>query len=421
VELTLDPKAPGLSFGIIGESSTQSWWKMFSPRFGKVAWRTMVAIDDMTSGKGDAVLKTLLWKEPVNVVLMETGRLRRGSPVWEDEGVMVVLSLDGWRRSTPSQWTTQRMKIRHDQFGGVTEGEFTVLVAHTGEFTGFDWCENLQGVPARLGQVLECTGTGKKVPIPNERPEGWTQDGRLHWERRYDKIMTPTVFDKTSWVVRQLGLKELKSVMDVPAMMDCGTELRAKLKEMKMPGKIYVCLLDEVRRAFEKRRQKRSRRETDTRMEMSTVILKSWEDQEMKKTSASVETDGEYQNEQERRPTNSDKVVKADDALAPVFLWNAEVCRPIDRLNPEDPAVIAALDVLRVKLLLPDWKTNVVLSLTDWLRENEGRMMAEEFEKCKESGKQSLILRRKSRLVEMERRLLPILLEVARRIPDGYS
>jgi hypothetical protein len=34
--------------------------------------------------------------------------------------------------------------------------------------------------------------------------------------------------------------------MDVPAMMDCGTELRAKLKEMKMPGKVYVCLLDEV-------------------------------------------------------------------------------------------------------------------------------------------------------------------------------
>jgi hypothetical protein len=119
----------------------------------KVVWRMRVAIDDTTSGKGDAVLKTSLRKEPVNVVLMETGRLRRGSPVWEDEGVMVVVSLDGWRGSPPSQWTTRRMKIRHDQLGGVTEGEFTVYVAHTGGFAGFDWYERLQGVPARLGHV----------------------------------------------------------------------------------------------------------------------------------------------------------------------------------------------------------------------------------------------------------------------------
>jgi hypothetical protein len=230
VELTLDPKAPGLSFGIIGVSSAQSWWKMFTPRFEKIAWSTRAAGDDTTAGKGDAVLKTLLRQEPVNVVLVETGRLRKGSPVWEDEGVPVVLSLDGWRGSPPAQWTTRRMKIRHDQLGGVTEGEFTVHVAHTGEFTGFKWCENLQGVPARLGHVLECTGTGKKVPIPKDTPEGWTQDGRLHWARRFDKIMTPTVFDKSSWIVRRLGLKELKSVLDVPAMIDCGTELRGKLK-----------------------------------------------------------------------------------------------------------------------------------------------------------------------------------------------
>jgi hypothetical protein len=159
---------------------------------------------------------------------------------------------------------------------------------------------------------------------------------------------------------------------------------------MKMPGKIYVCLLDEVRRAFEKRRRKRSRKETETRLETSAVISKSWEDQEINKTSASVGADDEDRHKQGRGPTNSDKAVKADDALAPVFLWNAEICRPIDRLDPEDPAVIAALNVLRVKLLLPYWKTNMVLSLTDWLRKNESRMTAEEFDKCKESGRWSL-------------------------------
>jgi hypothetical protein len=52
---------------------------MFTPRFGKVTWRTKV--EAATSGKSDAVLKKLLRKEPVNVVLMETGRLRGGGPV----------------------------------------------------------------------------------------------------------------------------------------------------------------------------------------------------------------------------------------------------------------------------------------------------------------------------------------------------
>jgi hypothetical protein len=52
--------------------------------------------------------------------------------------------------------------------------------------------------------------------------------------------------------------------------------------------------------------------------------------------------------------------------------------------------VIAACDVLRSKLLLPYWKVNVVLSLTDWLRVNKHWMTTEEYEKCRESGRKSL-------------------------------
>jgi hypothetical protein len=124
------------------------------------------------------------------------------------------------------------MRIRHDQLGGVTEGEFAVHVAFKGDFAGFDWCENLVGVPAQLGHVLECTGTGKKVPIPLVTPKGWTQDGRLQWGSIFDRVMTPTVFDKTHWVIRRLGLKELKLVLDVPIMTEVGTDLRAKLKKI---------------------------------------------------------------------------------------------------------------------------------------------------------------------------------------------
>jgi hypothetical protein len=204
----------------------------------------------MGTESSDQVLYGLMRKNPVNVALIEAGRLRPGSPVWGEGETMVVLSLDGWRGPPPAQWKTGRTKIRHDQLGGVTEGEFTVHIAYKGEMADFGWFEKLKKVPAKLSHVLEYTGTGKKVPIPIETPKGWTQDGRLQWDQRFEKIMTPTVFDKTHWVVRRLGFKELKSVLDVSAMMQCGTELRAKLKGMRIPGKIYVCLLDKVQRAL---------------------------------------------------------------------------------------------------------------------------------------------------------------------------
>jgi hypothetical protein len=110
--------------------------------------------------------------------------------------VSVVLSLYGWRGPPPTQWNTRRMKIRHDQLGGVTEGEFTVHITYKGELAGFNWCANLKGVPEQLMHVLECTGTGRKVPIPTETPKGWTLDGHFKWEDRFNKVMTPTVFDK---------------------------------------------------------------------------------------------------------------------------------------------------------------------------------------------------------------------------------
>jgi hypothetical protein len=361
---------------------------LFTPRFGTVSWRTRV--DKTAKERSDEVLKVLMEKNPVDVVLIDTGRLRTGSLVWAGTEVSIVLSLDGWRGPPPVQWNTRRMKIRHDQLGGVTEGEFTVHITHKGEFAGFNWCANLKGVPARLRHVLECTGTGKKVPIPTEIPKGWTQDGQLQWEDRFDKVMTPTVFDKTRWVVRRLGLKELKSVLDVPAMMDCGTELRAKLKGMKAPWKIYVCLLDEVRRAFEKRRHKRPMRLVDSQVDTRALKEENTDKQSTQSPSVEFGADGETRRDQERKPTNSDKAVKADDALVPTFLWNREVCGIIDRLDPEDPAVIGALDVLRGKLLLPYWKVNVVLSLTDWLRDNKDRMTPKEYEKCKESGRKSM-------------------------------
>jgi hypothetical protein len=245
-------------FGVVGESATQRWWSKFTDRFGTIVWKTRAG--EKVPDERDGELATMLRDSPVDAVLVETGRLRRSSPVWRGDAVMVVVSLDGWRESPPADWTTSRHRISHAQLGGVTEGEFQIHIACRGPLEDFDWCTNLPGVPARLEHILTCTGSGRKVPIPDETPEGWTEDGRLRWEHRFKKIVTPTVFYKDCWVKRRLELKELKGVLDILALEECGTELRARMKGMWMPGKVYGALLSEISRGFKSaRRGKRKR------------------------------------------------------------------------------------------------------------------------------------------------------------------
>jgi hypothetical protein len=278
-------------------------------------------VDKTEKERSDEVLRARMDRNPVDVVLVETGRLRSGSPVCGGTVASVVLSLDGWwGPPPPKQWNTRRIRIRHDLLGGVTEGEFTVYVAYKGELAGFDWCANLNGVPEKLMHVLECTGTRRKVPIPTETREGWTVEGRLNWEDRFNKVMMPTVFDKTKWVVRRLGLKELRAVLDVPAMMECGTELREKLKEMKAPGKMYVCLLDKVLRANTKRRWKRPRMVSSSQADTMKATEKCADEKRPPSSLLGLGSDEKTRREPERRTTNSDKAVKADDAVVPTFL-----------------------------------------------------------------------------------------------------
>jgi hypothetical protein len=61
-----------------------------------------------------------------------------------------------------------------------------------------------------------------------------------------------------------------------------------------------------------------------------------------------------------RQQTNTDKAVKSDNTAVPTWLWNEEICRTIDRLDPKDWEVIQALDTLRTKWLLPYWKGKVI-------------------------------------------------------------
>jgi hypothetical protein len=203
-------------------------------------------------------LKRLLQKREVDVLLVESGRVGTHSSIWNEASCKVAVSLEGWRGSPPSAWTILRKRIRHDELGGVTTGEFVVHVAHRGEFNGFNWFREMKGVSAKLNHVLTCAGLGRKVPMTTGIKRGWTDDDKLVWANRFEKIDTPTVYFKDSWLSRRLELKELKAVLDVPDGFESGSALRQRLKAMCMPGKLYVAVLDEVNRAFESRRGKRS-------------------------------------------------------------------------------------------------------------------------------------------------------------------
>jgi hypothetical protein len=200
-------------------------------RFGKIRWT--IGRESENKEKAD----TLLRSKPVEVILVEAGRLGEHSTVWKEETCKVVISLEGWRGCPPREWRIRRQRIRHESLGGVTNGEFTVHLAHRGEFDGFDWFQELKGVLAKLNHVLTCTGSGRKVPATEELKRGWTEDDKLVWANRFEKIDTPTVYYKDAWLHRRLELKELKAVLDVPDSSECGARLRVRLKAMKMPGR----------------------------------------------------------------------------------------------------------------------------------------------------------------------------------------
>jgi hypothetical protein len=338
-----------------------------------------------SSGDRDSELARTMDEIAVDPVLIEMGRPRRNSPIWKGKRVMVVVSLDGWRESPPANWMTSRHRVGHAQLGGMTEGEFLIHIAHRGPFEDFEWCKGLPGVPAKLMHVLTCTGSGRKVPVPEGIPDGRTSSERLIWEQRFDKIATPTVFYKDSWVKRRLELKELKGMLlDIPVQEECGSALRARMKEMRMPGKIYGALLSEVSRGFAKaRRLERKRPLEEVEAKMTETAKEVTAEPIAKDLKSLPEAESSKQ-------TNTAKATKADDVLVPVFLMNEAVCQGGKRLNVADPKVTGTLDVLRQKFLLTVWKRKVTMDLVEWLHVNRDRLSPEELEKCEEAGKRAL-------------------------------
>jgi hypothetical protein len=201
-----------------------------------------------------------------------------------------------------------------------------------------------------LRHILTCTGSGCKIPIPDGKPRGWTNDERLKWAGRFGQIDTPTVFYKDHWVARRLELKELRVVLDVPIIAKSGSDLRHKLKRMKVPGKMDVAILGEIQKAFHGRKGKRTRKEKKMEMPAKTERVATKPVDISPPLEEKLEGDNTHQTK--RHQTNTDKAVKSDNAAVLTWLWNEEICRTIDRLDPDDPQVVKSFDTLRNKWLL---------------------------------------------------------------------
>jgi hypothetical protein len=304
------------------------------------------------------------------------------------EATKVVVSFEGWREAPPREWNTCWKKLKHDQLGGVTEGEFSVCIMYRGEFEGFPWCDGLVGAPAVLRHILTCTGSGRKIPIPEGKPRGWTTDERLVFSDRFGRIDTPTVFYKDHWVSRRLELKELRVVLDVPIVAEAGSYLRHKLKCMKVPGKVYVAILGEIQRAFHGRKGKRTRKEKRKEAPAKTEKVAT----KLVNIPQPIEEklEGDDTHPTKRHQTNTDKTVKSDNAAVPTWLWNKEICRTIDRLDPDDPQVCNVFDTLRNKWLLPYWKRKVVWDLVRWLAVNDEQLTPAEKRRSVAAGRKAL-------------------------------
>jgi hypothetical protein len=91
-----------------------------------------------------------------------------------------------------------------------------------------------------------------------------------------------------------------------------------------------------------------------------------------------------------RGNTTTDKVVKADGAQIPFFLWNEAVVRGLPWLVAEDSVVHGALEVLRARLFSPYWRRKVGRDFLKWFKGEAPRMELGERLKTINAGGEAL-------------------------------
>ena len=80
---------PKLRIGIVSSEPAVSMWKLFTERFGTVAWH-------QNGAKEGEKAKEQVKADEVDLVLIEGVRLGKHHPVWATQEVRAVMSLNPW-------------------------------------------------------------------------------------------------------------------------------------------------------------------------------------------------------------------------------------------------------------------------------------------------------------------------------------
>ena len=194
-------------------------------------------------------LGELLAKEPVDIVLFDGCKPGVNNSVWACPEIEYVVWFykNSSRCTLPSGWKLESRSLSHTELGGVTNGIFRCRVARRNEAPDLLWPSDPLAVSSYLRQVIDPTLGG---PLEETRPDLEHRDlntasGLLDWNKRFDKVLVPTVYSKEKWARRKLHAKELLSALDVPA------EVQGKITggivnhfmDMQTPGKILTHVL----------------------------------------------------------------------------------------------------------------------------------------------------------------------------------
>ena len=154
------------------------------------------------------------WTKRGQVIVFEGCSPSAQDPVWTSGASRVawidVTGRGKVRAPKDGGWNIYKRSVNHADLGGVTDATFSCfLVSRWRE--DFKWRLVATGIRATLRQVIEPTNGGRTVAgvvgswegIPN------TAGGLLQWNKRFGKVIVPTVYAKGLWAERRLTDVEL--------------------------------------------------------------------------------------------------------------------------------------------------------------------------------------------------------------------
>jgi len=248
----------------------------------------------------------------------------RGMRIFGDtaDGQVTVVSLRRFRQVIPQGYMYQNLRLRHEDCGGVTDGEWPIHVYRRGVDP---LMERPRPVAGRdLYSLVDTTTHGyvcqppakvvtNKPRVIQLQPTTYHIGGLFPMHKKDARFVVPSVFSTMGWVRRKLTGFEMCQVFDVPSEV-ChrltSKEVSVLCKTPFLPLKIAAKVLEvvDLARGLKRATSLDLKREGTKR----TRIGKA----EADLTQAPMVTSMEAELERKLR------AVKSDDAAVPEYLWD---------------------------------------------------------------------------------------------------